>query len=100
MGPTGTQSCGNDSLPAAQTDTYTPFAICLDRAPGHLYVAEAGCNRLRRIDLNGGSVTTVAGVTVSFISRRLYCGVSGGWWVTPNCFFAWVFWSCALSGKP
>jgi hypothetical protein len=52
-----------DGGPAAAARLTTPFGIAIDS--GSLYVADSGNNRVRRMDLATGTITTFAGTGVS-----------------------------------
>lgn len=57
---TGTPGDGGDGGPAASALLLGPFGIDVDSA-GNLYIADAGSNRIRRVDAASGIITTVAG---------------------------------------
>jgi len=50
-----------DGIPAINAKLNLPFSICLDKW-NNLYIADAANNRVRKIDLNTGIITTVAGI--------------------------------------
>jgi len=53
------QGFSGDGGPATAAMLYTPFDVALDAA-GNVYIADAGNNRIRRVD-SAGVITTVAG---------------------------------------
>lgn len=57
---TGERGYGGDGGPALQAKFNRPHSIALD-GHGHLFVADIGNHRIRRIDLESGEVNTVAG---------------------------------------
>jgi sugar lactone lactonase YvrE len=57
---TGSPHFGGDGGPAAQALLKDPETLSMDSAD-HLYVVDAGNNRVRRIDPASGTITTVAG---------------------------------------
>ncbi len=59
----GTGKCGfgGDGGPASAAQLTTASDIALDEAAGALYFADTGNNRVRRIDLASGVITTLAG---------------------------------------
>lgn len=58
---TGKASCSGDGGPAVQAALNEPHAVALDEARGALYIADQSNNRVRRVDLVTGTITTVAG---------------------------------------
>ena len=57
----GKKGFAGDGGPAAQAQFSTLIQIALDPAAKHLYCADIGNHRIRRIDLVSGSIATVAG---------------------------------------
>lgn len=57
---TGERGFGGDGGPATKAKFSSPHSIALDYLGG-LYVADIGNHRIRRIDLNTGTVDTIAG---------------------------------------
>lgn len=57
---TGKPGFGGDGGPATQAQFKQPHSIALD-GRGGLYVADIGNHRIRRIDLNRGTIETIAG---------------------------------------
>ncbi len=57
---TGKPGFGGDGGPAIQAQFQQPHSIALD-GQGHLYVADIGNHRIRRIDLPTGIIETIAG---------------------------------------
>jgi DNA-binding beta-propeller fold protein YncE len=57
----GLKGFAGDGGPAAQAQFSTLIQIALDPAGKHLYIADIGNRRIRRIDLASGVITTVAG---------------------------------------
>ncbi len=57
-GAAGSQ--GGENVPATQAQLSFPSAIAVDGA-GNLFIADAGNNRVRRVDLTTGLITTYAG---------------------------------------
>src|ERR1019366_6300837 len=60
---TGTAGSGGDGGPAASAQLNLPFGVAVD-APGNLYIAEFGNNRVRKVSTNG-NMSTLAGSGVS-----------------------------------
>lgn len=58
---TGERGYSGDGGPATQAQFNGTFGIALDAAGRNLYVADLGNRRIRKIDLESGTVTTVAG---------------------------------------
>ena len=58
---TGKKGSGGDGGPAAQAEFGTVIQIALDPTAQHLYVADIGSRRIRRIALATGIIETVAG---------------------------------------
>ena len=56
----GTGVIGGADGPSAVATFHAPYQLALD-GNGGLYVADAGNNKIRRVDVNSGAVTTVAG---------------------------------------
>lgn len=50
-----------DNGPATSALFSQPEALALDEIRNYLYIADAGNNRIRRVDLNNGIITTMAG---------------------------------------
>ncbi len=57
----GLKGFAGDGGPAAKAQFNTLIQIALDPAGKHLYIADIGNHRIRRIDLATGVITTVAG---------------------------------------
>lgn len=57
---TGTAGFSGDGGPAIKAQMKSPHSIALDDRQG-LYVADIGNHRIRRIDLQTGTITTIAG---------------------------------------
>jgi DNA-binding CsgD family transcriptional regulator/sugar lactone lactonase YvrE len=55
----GTSGFSGDGLPATKAEFIVPLGLAVD-SRGNLYIADAGNNRIRRIDL-AGVITTIAG---------------------------------------
>jgi DNA-binding CsgD family transcriptional regulator/sugar lactone lactonase YvrE len=55
----GTSGFSGDGLPATKAEFIVPLGLAVD-SRGNLYIADAGNNRVRRIDL-AGVITTIAG---------------------------------------
>ncbi len=51
---------GGDNGPATAAQLQHPHGICTD-ATGHLYIADYSNQRIRKIDLTNGTITTIAG---------------------------------------
>ncbi|MCW5979391.1 MAG: hypothetical protein KIT09_15045 [Bryobacteraceae bacterium] len=60
-GTPGVKGFGGDGGPAAKAEFSNPHSIAIDLEKNHLYVADIGNHRIRRIDLRTGLVETVAG---------------------------------------
>ena len=58
---TGEPGFGGDGGPAAEAQISGAAGITLDEEKGYAYIADTGNNRIRRIDLETGIITTVAG---------------------------------------
>jgi DNA-binding CsgD family transcriptional regulator/sugar lactone lactonase YvrE len=58
---TGEPSLSGDTGPLASAGLDSPVGLALDEKRGYLYVADSGNNRIRRIELTRGIITTVAG---------------------------------------
>ncbi len=56
----GTQGFSGDGGPATQAALDSPYGLALDPA-GNLYIADAGNNRIRRVDAATRTITTIAG---------------------------------------
>lgn len=56
----GSQGCGGDGGPSWLAKMMTPAGSCQDLS-GNTYVADKGCNKIRRVDAITGIVSTVAG---------------------------------------
>jgi sugar lactone lactonase YvrE len=59
----GTPDATGDDGPATAALVKDPKTLATDAAGRNLYIADTGNNRIRRIDLSSGIITTVAGVT-------------------------------------
>ncbi len=59
----GTPDATGDDGPARAATVKDPKTLATDAADKNLYIADTGNNRVRRIDLTTGVITTVAGVT-------------------------------------
>lgn len=57
---TGQAGFSGDGGPATKATLRTPHSIALD-GTGHLYIADIGNHRIRRVELAGGKIETVAG---------------------------------------
>jgi sugar lactone lactonase YvrE len=57
---TGRRATSGDNGPARDADLNGPRAVTLDRA-GNLYIVEREGNRVRRVERQSGTITTVAG---------------------------------------
>ena len=51
---------GGDDGPATAAELYGPDGVALDSA-GNLYIADSANNRVRKVNLSSGLITTVAG---------------------------------------
>lgn len=60
---TGQRRCSGDGGPATKAALNEPVALAVDDR-GHLYIADQGSHRVRRVDLTTGLITTVAGTGV------------------------------------
>jgi DNA-binding CsgD family transcriptional regulator/sugar lactone lactonase YvrE len=58
---TGEPSLSGDTGPVATAGLDSPVGLALDEKRGYLYVADSGNDRIRRIELTRGIITTVAG---------------------------------------
>jgi hypothetical protein len=68
---TGAPGYGGDGGPAAGAQLKEPNGQALD-GRGHLFIADVQDNRIRRVDLETGTITTVAGT-----GRRAFSGDGG-----------------------
>ncbi len=57
---TGQHRCSGDGGPATAAALNEPAALAVDER-GNLYIADQSNNRVRKVDLNSGTITTVAG---------------------------------------
>jgi len=57
---TGQEGFSGDGGPATKAELYRPHSIALDKA-GHLYIADIGNHRIRRVDRKTGVISTFAG---------------------------------------
>lgn len=60
-GTPGVKGFSGDGGPAVKAQFSNPHSIAIDAPKGHLYVADIGNHRIRRIDLRTGSIDTIAG---------------------------------------
>nr|WP_263419296.1 SMP-30/gluconolactonase/LRE family protein [Terriglobus albidus] len=58
---TGVAGSSGDGGAAVSATLNNPYGMVLDRASGYLYIATAGDNRVRRVNLASNVITTVAG---------------------------------------
>ncbi|MEX2216213.1 MAG: hypothetical protein WD768_19035 [Phycisphaeraceae bacterium] len=58
---TGTKGFGGDGGPATKAQFTQPHSIAIDDQKNHLYIADIGNHRIRRVDLATGMIDTVAG---------------------------------------
>jgi len=58
---TGKQGFSGDAGPAIEAQFYRPHSIALSENERYLYVADIGNHRIRRIDLELGTIDTIAG---------------------------------------
>ncbi len=58
---TGKNGFGGDGGPAIKAQLNIPHSIALDESRGHLYIADIGNHRIRRVDLKTGTIDTIAG---------------------------------------
>jgi sugar lactone lactonase YvrE len=56
----GTQAFAGDGGPATEASLSNPVGVAVD-AQGNLFIADAGNNRIRRVDALSGTITTIAG---------------------------------------
>ena len=68
---TGRRGFSGDGGPASQAQIELPTSVAIDGA-GNLYIADAGNDRIRRVDSTTGTITTVAGT-----GRRGFSGDGG-----------------------
>ncbi|MCX6292208.1 MAG: T9SS type A sorting domain-containing protein [Bacteroidetes bacterium] len=61
---TGTAGFSGDGSLATAAELNMPYDLELDAAQNNLYVADAGNQRIRKINLNTGIITTIAGTGV------------------------------------
>lgn len=60
----GSGGFSGDNGPATAAHLESPSGICIDRA-GNIYIADKGNSRIRKVDINTGIITTVAGSAIS-----------------------------------
>jgi len=58
---TGQHRCSGDGGPAALASLNEPSALVVDHERGALYIADQSNNRVRKVDLASGIITTLAG---------------------------------------
>jgi DNA-binding beta-propeller fold protein YncE len=58
---TGQRRCSGDGGPAASASLNEPSALVVDHQRGALYIADQSNNRVRKVDLATGIITTLAG---------------------------------------
>jgi sugar lactone lactonase YvrE len=58
---TGEEGFGGDDGPALKAKFSKPHSIVIDEADKFMYVADIGNHRIRRIDLQSGTIETIAG---------------------------------------
>ncbi len=56
----GTSGFSGDNGPATQAKLWTPTGVALDTL-GNLYIADGSNNRIRKVDMGTGIITTIAG---------------------------------------
>jgi sugar lactone lactonase YvrE len=61
VGVPGEQGFGGDGGPGAHARLRNPHSIAVDPMKNHLYVADVGNHRIRRLDLVSGEIETIAG---------------------------------------
>lgn len=64
---TGMPGYSGDGKAGIQSSLHFPLAVALD-ASGNLFIADSGNNRLRRVDVDTGTITTVAGTGMTGFS--------------------------------
>ncbi len=57
---TGAYGFSGDNGPATNAHLADPYASCIDNE-GNIYIPDAGNNRIRKVDMHTGTITTVAG---------------------------------------
>jgi DNA-binding beta-propeller fold protein YncE len=60
-GTPGAKGFGGDGGTAAKAQLSNPHSIAIDAAKNHLYIADIGNHRIRRVDLGSGVIETIAG---------------------------------------
>jgi streptogramin lyase len=65
----GTKGFGGDNGPAKKAQLNRPHSIALDNKGG-LFIADIGNHRIRRVDLNTGTITTIAGTGHKIMPRE------------------------------
>lgn len=69
----GTRNYNGDNIPATDAELYVPEGVCVDSV-GNIYIADVGNNRIRKITISTGLITTVAGSGPSASSFGGYSG--------------------------
>ena len=64
---TGTSGYNGDSIQATSAKLHNASGVAVDSL-GNLYIADCGNNRVRRVDISTGIITTIAGTGVSGFS--------------------------------
>jgi hypothetical protein len=72
----GTSGYGGDNGPATDAQLQGPIRVALDKA-GNLYIADAGNNRIRKVIVATGLITTVAGSGATGIGNGGFSGDGG-----------------------
>jgi sugar lactone lactonase YvrE len=60
----GTNGLGAEGVLATSTQLASPYGVAFDAA-GNMYIADAGSNRIRKVNISDGKINTVAGTGTS-----------------------------------
>ena len=65
-GTVGSMGFSGDGAAATAAILYSPLSVALDASGSNLYIADFGNNRIRKVNLSSGIISTVAGSSVGF----------------------------------
>jgi hypothetical protein len=81
--PASTNTCG-DGGPPLSASLYNPTGIAVNNA-GDLYISDGLDQRIRKVSVSTGLITTIAGTGVSCSPATRLCGDGGAATSTPLC---------------